>query len=84
MENIKGVTISDGDRKCFACGRKLGQSPYLADTGEDQTVCVGSECAKRIILAGEQGWLPTGGYVGPRLYAMTSGRYEYFSSRRML
>jgi len=59
----------DGVEHCFACGRKLGKSPYLADTRDDQTVYVGSECAKLIKSAGEQGYQPPLG--GPRLYPLT-------------
>lgn len=54
------------DEKCFACGRKLGKSPKLADTRDDQKVFVGSECFKMIQKAGESGYQPPGG--GPRLY----------------
>lgn len=54
--------------QCFACGRKLGQKPYLADTRDSQTVYVGVECAKHIKRAGDEGWQPPKG--GPKLYPL--------------
>lgn len=42
--------------KCFACDRKLGKNPKLADTRDDQHVAVGADCYKKIVAAGEQGW----------------------------
>jgi hypothetical protein len=55
--------------KCFACDRKLGRNPALADTRDAQIVFVGSECFKEIKKAGEDGYQPPGG--GPRLYLVT-------------
>ena len=54
--------------KCFACGRKLGETPMLVDTRDDQLVYVGRECAKLVIASGEAGYQPPLG--GPRLYAL--------------
>lgn len=52
---------------CFACGRPLAaQRPIRVDTRDGQTVFVGTECAKRVLAAGETGWQPPLG--GPRLY----------------
>lgn len=54
--------------KCFACGKSLGKKPHLVDTRDAQTVYVGSECYKLIVLAEDKGYKPPQG--GPRLYAM--------------
>jgi hypothetical protein len=56
--------------KCFACDRKLGRNPCLADTRDAQIVYVGSECFKLIKAAGEVGYQPPKG--GPRLYLIPS------------
>lgn len=58
-------------RECFACDRKLGKNPHLADTRDDQTVLVGSECYKLIKKAGEKGYQPPLG--GPRLWTIPKG-----------
>mgnify|MGYP001607889396 CR=1 FL=1 len=58
-------------RKCFACDRKLGRNPILADTRDGQTVFVGSECWKLIKASGEAGYQPSLG--GPKLYLIPSG-----------
>lgn len=59
-------------RRCFACDRKLGRNPAVADTRDDQLVLVGSECAKKIYAKnlphGEEGWQPPKG--GPKLYPL--------------
>lgn len=47
--------------KCFACGKKLGKSPALVDTRDDQLVFVGRECFKLIAEAGEGGYMPKSG-----------------------
>jgi hypothetical protein len=57
-------------RLCFACGRKLGKNPFLADTRDDQIVHVGSECIKVIRAAGNDGLTVSG--FGGKLYALTS------------
>ena len=54
------------DERCFACGKKLGKKPALADTRDEQIVYVGRECAKKIAQAGDAGWQPPDG--GLRLY----------------
>jgi hypothetical protein len=53
------------DDYCFACGRRLGKKPHLADTRDAQKVFVGSECYKKILAAGDAGWQPE---RGPRLF----------------
>lgn len=62
--------LRDGESKmserCFACGKKLGKGPAVADTRDAQMVIVGSECAKLIKKAGNVGYQPPQG--GPRLY----------------
>jgi hypothetical protein len=64
----QGLARSHDDR-CFACGRRLGErTPRSADTRDGQWVYVGSECAKYIEAAGEDGWQPPRG--GPRLFRM--------------
>ena len=55
-------------RACFACGRKLGRNPTLADTRDGQTAFVGSECWKLIKKAGEAGYQPLRG--GPKLWCV--------------
>ena len=55
-------------KQCFACGRKLGKTPYTVDTRDDQTVAVGSECYKLVKAAGENGYQPPKG--GPRLWLL--------------
>lgn len=58
------VSLSSRKERCFACGRKLGNNPYVAITSDEaQLVFVGSECYKNI---GLQGWQPPKG--GPKLY----------------
>lgn len=54
--------------RCFACGKPLGRSLWLAATRNGQTVYVGSDCAKRIRAAGESGYQPPLG--GSRLYPL--------------
>lgn len=54
--------------KCFACDRKLGKSPMLVDTHDDQFVYVGRDCGRLITAAGESGYQPPKG--GPRLYPL--------------
>lgn len=56
--------------KCFACGRKLGKSPQLVDTRDDQLVFVGRECFKLVQQAGNSGYQPPLG--GPRLFPITN------------
>ena len=68
--------------RCFACNRKLGRNPATADTREDQTVVVGRDCYASIVAAGDAGYQPPLG--GPRLYALTDARAEYFRIRGML
>lgn len=51
---------------CFACDRKLGKNPKMADTRDGQTVFVGTECFKLIEQAGDEGYQPPTG--GPRLW----------------
>jgi len=55
---------------CFACGRKILENPYEADTRDDQFVWVGPECFKHIRAAGDAGWQPPRRPHGPRLYPM--------------
>lgn len=43
-------------KHCFVCDKRLGKNPRRADTHEDQTVYVGSECYKLIQDAGELGY----------------------------
>lgn len=57
--------------RCYACDRKLGANPYVADTKDGQFVFVGTECHKHIRLAGNAGWQPPKG--GPRLYVLLKG-----------
>lgn len=54
--------------KCFACDKKLGGMPELADTRDDQLVYVGRDCAAKIRAAGERGYQPSKG--GPKLYPL--------------
>ena len=68
-------------KKCFACGKRLGQTPRGVDTGEDQWVFVGSECFKLIKAAGKAGYQPAQG--GPKLYALTPERWQYFVAKGM-
>jgi len=56
-------------RRCFACGRKLGNNPYPADTRDGQFVFVGSECYKLIKSAGGSGYQPPKG--GPKLWLLS-------------
>ena len=57
------------DEKCFACGRVIRRAdPIRVDTRDAQTVFVGPECYKRVLEAGDAGWLPPGGCL--RLYPM--------------
>jgi hypothetical protein len=60
---------------CFACGRAVPK-PHWADTLDDQTVAVGSECFKHIQEAGKIGWPPPKG--GPRLYLLTPERIKFY------
>lgn len=53
---------------CFACDRKLGKNPKMADTRDNQIVYVGINCYKHIEDAGETGYQPPLG--GPRLYPL--------------
>ncbi len=55
------------DKKCFACGKKLGKAPARVDTRDGQTVFVGSDCFRKVQSAGEAGYLPK---LGLRLWAM--------------
>ncbi len=53
--------------KCFACNRRMLRSVvYAAVTADGQEVHVGADCAKKIILAGLDGYQPRLG--GPKLY----------------
>jgi|GEM_PF-3037136 len=54
---------------CFACDRPMA-SKYLVTCIDEQTVFVGSECFKKIRLAGVHGWQPPKG--GPRLFTIQS------------
>lgn len=65
--------------KCFACDRKLGKNPKVADTRDDQWVYVGRECYKHILAAGSVGWQPPKG--GPRLFILdNAARLVYAAS----
>jgi hypothetical protein len=75
------LLLGVGMSRCFACNRKLGKTPRMVDTHEDQLVQVGSECVKLIEAAGEAGYQPPKG--GPRLYLLTPERIEYFKSKGM-
>ena len=66
-------------KRCFACGRKTGKNPRVADTHEDQSVFVGSECYKLIRAAGDEGYQPPLG--GPRLWLLTPERQAYFIAK---
>jgi hypothetical protein len=65
----------DNTDRCFACNRKLGKHPQLADTRDAQLVHVGRECIKKIIAAGEAGYQPPLG--GPRLYTVPAWVVEH-------
>lgn len=53
-------------KRCFACDKRLGNTPRLAVTEDgQQLVYVGSECFKAISAAGKAGYQPPLG--GPRL-----------------
>ena len=65
QELAQGVVL-----RCYACDRKLGARPRVADTRDDQIVVVGPECWRHIRQAGAAGWQPARG--GPRLYPPTS------------
>lgn len=45
--------------KCFACDKKFkdGSKRYLVDTRDSQTVFVGPDCYKKVLAAGEDGYL---------------------------
>lgn len=60
--------------KCYACGKRLGKYPHVADTLEDQIVYVGSECYKLILQSDIIGYQPPKG--GPRLYPLTNERKQ--------
>lgn len=66
------------NERCFACGRplryRLGTQPACADTRDDQIVYVGTECAKLVKAAGENGYQPPKG--GPKLYPMSAESYR--------
>ena len=64
--------------RCFACDRKLGRNPCLADTRDAQIVYVGTECYKLIKAAGEAGYQPPKG--GPRLYRIPPGLSQSYLS----
>ena len=66
------------ETKCYACFKKVS-NPKIVDTHEDQFVHVGSNCFNTIRIAGSQGYQPTKG--GPRLFLMTSERWEYFKRK---
>lgn len=52
--------------KCFACDRPLGKNPQLVQSAvDDQTMYVGSDCFKRVLASGDEGYQPPLG--GPRL-----------------
>jgi hypothetical protein len=53
--------------KCYACDKPL-KKEFLVDTRDAQTVYVGSECYKKIKIAGEAGYQPPKG--GPKLYLL--------------
>ena len=57
--------------KCFACGKRLSGNPYVSDTRDAQIVYVGSDCYRRIRIAGDEGYQPPRG--GPRLYLCPKG-----------
>lgn len=61
----------DEVNRCFACARKLGKNPNIADCADEQTVYVGAECFNLIRKAGEAGYQPPKG--GPRLYLLPPG-----------
>ena len=58
-------------RKCFACDKKLGINPAIADTKDDQYVFVGTDCYQKIKKAGAEGYQPPLG--GPRLWVLPKG-----------
>lgn len=62
-------------KKCFACDKKLGKNPHVADTRDDQTVFVGADCYKKIEKAGQEGYRPTSWDFGGnlRLYTLPKG-----------
>lgn len=63
-------------KKCFACNKKLGKNPYLVDTRDDQLVNVGTECHKKILKVGDNGYKPKESYV--KLYPLPEGwRIKY-------
>ncbi len=56
------------DDKCFCCGKPFsGRVRHLADTGEDQVVFVGSDCARFIAAACNDGYRRPK-QAGPALY----------------
>lgn len=57
--------------KCFACDKKLGKNPALADIRDGQTAFVGTECYRAIKASGEEGFQPEKG--GPRLWTIPKG-----------
>lgn len=57
--------------ECFACGKKLGRNPAIADTRDSQYVFVGTDCYRQIKQTGEVGYQPPKG--GPRLWALPKG-----------
>jgi hypothetical protein len=63
--------------RCFACDKKLGRHPAVADTRDDQAVYVGSECYKLIRAAGEAGYQPPKG--GPRLWVMSPEGWDHYA-----
>lgn len=79
------------ERKCFACDRPLRDAKYLVDTRDAQTVYVGPDCFKKIVAAGEAGYLPQGwkdlDQGGLRLYLLKpeclpeGPSYEYRPSK---
>lgn len=54
--------------KCFACDRRLGNKPMTVATSDGQRVLVGSDCLRRIVDAGADGYQPPKG--GPKLFAL--------------
>jgi hypothetical protein len=61
------------NKRCFACDKKLGKNPALADTRDDQLVFVGTECYKYIKAAGELGYQPPKG--GPKLWVCKQDKF---------
>ena len=60
--------------KCFACNKSMKNRRYLVDTRDGQTCYVGSDCYKKVVSAGENGYQPPLG--GPKLYEISQQLLE--------